>query len=163
MHTQTASHWTQHLNLQPHPEGGYYKEVFRSSQQVSRTASSGVKSALTSIYYLLEETDFSCFHRISSDEIWYFHEGAPLHIHAIDHNGILTTHELSDKVTGNLSIAIGAGLWFAAEIPSANGFTLASCAVAPGFEFSEFEMGKRDELIALYPRHAGLLSRLCKI
>ena len=75
MNTQTAAYWIEHLNLQPHPEGGYYKEVFRSDAEVTRVHSGAARSACTSIYYLLEEKDFSGFHRIASDELWYFHKG----------------------------------------------------------------------------------------
>ena len=143
MHPQTTSYWIEHLNLQPHPEGGYYKEVFGSQQQVLRPAADEEKQACTSIYYLLEGTDFSGFHRLASDELWYFHKGEPLTIHAITEDGVHTAYQLSDHASGDLSIAIPGGTWFAAEIASKNGFTLVSCAVAPGFDFSEFEMAKK--------------------
>lgn len=163
MDNKNADYWISRLQLLPHPEGGYFKEVFRSGTEVMRPPPSLLpKKACTSIYYLLEGTDFSGFHRIASDEIWYFHKGAPLHIHVIDEAGEHLTLELSDEPTGNLSIVIKAGLWFAAEIPSASGFTLASCAVAPGFEFSEFEMGGREQLTALYPQHGGIFVKLCR-
>lgn len=83
METQNAAHYIQSLSLLPHPEGGYYKEVFRSTEEVNRIGSAEVKQACTSIYYLLEDMDFSGFHRIASDEIWYFHKGEPLIIHVI--------------------------------------------------------------------------------
>jgi predicted cupin superfamily sugar epimerase len=156
------THWIKHLNLQPHPEGGWYREVFRSDKQVTRLNEQAAKQACTSIYYLLENDDFSGFHRIASDELWYFHKGAPLLIHSIDENGVYMAHELSDTPTGSLSVAIKAGLWFASEIPSKAGFALVSCAVAPGFEFSEFEMAEKERLIKRYPQHAALLTRLCR-
>lgn len=159
----TAAYWTQRLELLPHPEGGYYKEVFRSSQEIVRKSSAAVKQACTSIYYLLEGNDFSGFHRLASDEIWYFHKGVPLLIHVIDELGVYTTKELSDTGSGSLSVVIEAGLWFAAEIPSAQEFTLVSCAVAPGFDFAEFEMAKKDELLELYPQHLEILSRFCRV
>jgi len=159
---QTAAYWIKHLDLQPHPEGGYYREVFRSEEQVVRAASTELKQACTSIYYLLECEDFSAFHRIASDELWYFHKGDPLLIHAIGETSGHAVYELSDAPSGSLSIAIKAGFWFAAEIPSKAGFTLVSCAVAPGFEFSEFEMADRQELINQYPQHADILDRLCR-
>jgi hypothetical protein len=162
MNSQTASYWIEHLKLQPHPEGGYYQEIFRSEQEVVRHNSNVVRQACTSIYYLLEGTDYSGFHRIASDEIWYFHKGMPLLLHVIDEQGVYKAFELSDLETGSLSIAIKAGLWFAAEIPSKNGFTLTSCAVAPGFEFSEFEMAEKAELGERYPPHILLLDRLCR-
>lgn len=162
MENQNAAYWIKHLSLQPHPEGGFYKEVFRSEMEVTRHASTEKKHALTSIYYLLEENDFSGFHRIASDELWHFHKGSPLLIHAIDTNGNYSAFELSDSTSGRLSVAIKAGVWFAAEIPSQTGFTLVSCAVAPGFEFSEFEMAEKDELNALYQQHSNIINKLCR-
>ncbi|MDN5285013.1 MAG: hypothetical protein JWR38_1287 [Mucilaginibacter sp.] len=162
MEIQDVAYWIKHLNLQPHPEGGYYKEVFRSEQEISRKSSADFKQACTSIYYLLEGADYSGFHRLASDEIWYFHKGAPLNIHVIDVHGSYFKHELSDSGNGNLSVAILAGSWFAAEIPAKNGFTLVSCAVAPGFDFNEFEMAKRNELVSQYPDHASLFDHLCR-
>jgi len=158
----TAAHWINHLQLQPHPEGGFYKEVFRSETEVMRPPSLLPKKACTSIYYLLEGQDFSGFHRIASDEIWYFHKGSPLHIHVIDENGEHLTLELSDEATGSLSVVVKAGLWFAAEIPSKSGFTLVSCAVAPGFEFSEFEMAVKEQITTLYPQYSELFVKLCR-
>jgi len=162
MQTENAGYYINSLSLQPHPEGGYYKEVFRSKKNVIREASATVKQACTSIYYLLENADFSGFHRIASEEIWYFHKGEPLLIHVIDEQGTLVTHELSDRPTGSFSVAVPAGLWFASELYSASGFTLVSCAVAPGFDFSEFEMGSLSALSALYPQHLLLLNKLCR-
>ncbi len=158
----TASFWIAHLQLQPHPEGGFYKEVFRSPKQVLRLGDDQPKQTCTSIYYLLEGNDFSGFHRIGSDEIWYFNKGAPLLIHVIDKRGKHSALELSDTETGSLSIVVEAGQWFAAEIPSKTGFTLVSCAVAPGFEFSEFEMASKAVMLAEYPQYAGLFDKLCR-
>lgn len=162
MHQQNASYWINHLNLQPHPEGGYYKEVFRSLQQVSRAGSDTLKQACTSIYYLLEGEDYSGFHRIKSDEIWYFHKGMPLNIHVINADGKHEVWELSDLAAGNLSLVVPAGLWFAAEIPSKEGYALVSCAVAPGFEFSEFEMADGEEMQKRYPQYGELLVKFCR-
>lgn len=162
METPNAAYWIGHLNLQPHPEGGYFKEIFRSQIELSRRSPVGVKQACTSIYYLLEGEDYSGFHRIASDEIWYFHKGEPLHIHVIAGDGEHIVHELSDTATGNLSVIVPAGLWFAAEIPAKTGFVLVSCAVAPAFDFSEFEMAKRESLLKEYPQHSAVINRLCK-
>ena len=84
-------------------------------------------------------------------------------VHVIDQDGVYTSHELSDTESGNLSVVVKAGLWFAAEISSGKNFTLMSCVVAPGFEFAEFEMGKKDELKAEFPQHSSILDRLCRI
>lgn len=159
---QTAEHWINHLQLQPHPEGGYYKEVFRSQIAINRVGETAVKQACTSIYYLLEGVDYSGFHRLKSDEIWYFHKGVPLHIHAINPDGVYILHELSDQDGGGLSVVIPAGWWFAAEVPSGKNYTLVSCVVAPAFDFNEFEMAKQEVLIASYPQHRDIISRLCR-
>ncbi|MGZ3873358.1 MAG: cupin domain-containing protein [Mucilaginibacter sp.] len=162
MDRQDATYWIKKLRLQPHPEGGYYREVFRSDIGVTTPPAKLIRSACTSIYYLLEGTDYSAFHRLASDEMWYFHKGEPLHIHVIDGDGGHSALELSDALNGSLSLVIKAGSWFAAEIPSGSGFTLVSCAVAPGFEFSEFEMAEKDKFSALYPQHARLINKLSR-
>jgi predicted cupin superfamily sugar epimerase len=163
MRIEDANYWVQHLQLHPHPEGGFYKETYRSSKQVLRNPPEGLKQACTSIHYLLSGRDFSGFHRIESDEIWYFHKGVPLHIHIIDVNGILTTQELSDQVTGDLSVVVEAGQWFAAEIPAGEGFVLVSCAVAPGFDFTEFKMARKTQMLEQYPQYATLINKLCRL
>jgi predicted cupin superfamily sugar epimerase len=162
MRQQDAFSWIHQLNLQPHPEGGYYKEVFRSEQNINRAGSKALRQACTSIYYLLEGDDYSGFHRINSDEIWYFHKGVPLNIHIMTPKGKHEIFELSDQNTGHLSLVVPAGLWFAAEIPSKEDYTLVSCAVAPGFDFSEFEMADRQLLRQEYPGHDDLFAKLCR-
>ncbi|MFD0749618.1 cupin domain-containing protein [Mucilaginibacter calamicampi] len=163
MTIEDANYWVKHLQLHPHPEGGFYKEAYRSAKQVLRNPPSGLKAACTSIYYLLSGEDFSGFHRIESDEIWYLHKGGPLHIHIIDVNGVLTTHELSDSATGNLQVVVEAGQWFAAQLPGAGSYVLASCAVAPGFDFTEFKMAKKADMLQQYPQHEALINRLCRL
>lgn len=162
MQTQDAAYWIKHLSLIPHPEGGFYKEVFRSEKQVNRVGEPKVLQACTSIYYLLEGEDYSGFHRIASDEVWYFHKGSPLIVHVISTAGEHQAHELSDGPDGRLSLVVPAGLWFASEIPSKTGYALVSCAVAPGFEFTEFEMASKAEIIKTYPGNEELFERLCR-
>ncbi|MEO7214638.1 cupin domain-containing protein [Mucilaginibacter sp.] len=162
MQEPNAAYWIEQLSLSPHPEGGFYKEVFRSRQQVNRVGADTVLQACTSIYYLLEGEDYSGFHKISSDEIWYFHKGAPLTVHVITTEGEHKPLQLSDQPGGNLSLVVPAGLWFAAEVTAKTGYTLVSCAVAPGFEFGEFEMAKKEELLTNYPGNEGLFERLCR-
>lgn len=153
----SATDWINHLNLRKHPEGGYYKEVFRSNKQVDDS-----KSAVTSIYYLLEKNDRSAFHRLASPEIWYFHAGSPLMLYIIHPNGELESHLMSADISGNQQIAIEPGCWFAADIPSRVGYTLVSCAVAPAFTFDDFELGDLQTLVKEYPQHKELLKRLCQ-
>ncbi|MET1057759.1 MAG: cupin domain-containing protein, partial [Pedobacter sp.] len=126
--SQTAAQWINKLNLQPHPEGGYYNELYRSKLEVARVSSTlvNIYNAFTSIYYLLEGHDYSGFHRLASDEVWYFHKGVPLLIHMIDNYGNYSKQELSDGPDGTLSFLVPAGIWFAAEIPSECDFSLVS-------------------------------------
>lgn len=157
-----ADYWIKHLQMTPHPEGGYYKEIYRSTRKVLRFKENIELNACTSIYYLLENTDFSGFHKLKSDELWYFHKGSPLFIHIIHEDGSYDYIELSDTTAGQLQAVVEAGCWFAAEIPSKSGFTLVSCAVAPGFEFSEFEMGNRKVLIEQYPQNSEIINKWCR-
>ncbi|WP_210405038.1 cupin domain-containing protein [Pedobacter sp. G11] len=157
---QNADYWIKKLDLQPHPEGGYYKEIFRSGNEIYRESES--RKACTSIYYLISDNDFSAFHRLKSDELWYFHKGEPIFIHVINPQGIYQCIELSDSDSGSLQVIIPPDSWFAAEIPGGAGFSLTSCAVAPGFEFSEFEMGDKQLLINEFPEHRELLMKLCR-
>ena len=133
------------LNLEPHPEGGFYKEMYRSETNAKDLIGSSNKSALTSIYYLLAGKDFSAWHRIQSDETWYFHLGCDVLIYFFDENKLLRTKQIG-MTSKNLQATIAAHTWFAAKPLSENDFSLVSCAVAPGFEFDAFEIGKREEL-----------------
>lgn len=153
-----ANDWITHLDLLPHPEGGYYKEVFRSATLVDHS-----KSAMTSIYYLLENEDTSAFHRLTSPEVWYYHAGYPLIVYVIHPDGELTSHLMTADPSGQQQLAIEAGCWFAAELPSRFGYALVSCAVAPAFRFDDFELAVCDELVKCYPQHEELLERLCKL
>ena len=152
-----AIDWINHLNMSRHPEGGYYKEIFRSEKLIDSD-----KSAMTSIYYLLENEDKSAFHRLTSPEVWYYHAGYPLMLHVIYPDGRLVTHLMTADFSGEQQVAIEPGCWFAAELPSHFGYALVSCAVAPGFTFDDFELGTFDRLSKLYPDHEDLLKRLCQ-
>ena len=152
-----ATYWIEKLDLKPHPEGGFYAEMFRSAMRVQ--AEWGERSALTSIFYLLEGADYSGFHKIKSPELWYFHAGAELHIHEIDVEGSLVTHALNSE---NPFVAIKPESWFASEVAGQNGYVLASCAVGPGFDFTDFEMAKANALVNLSPKNTDLIHRLSR-
>jgi len=151
--------------MQAHPEGGWYREIFRSDIVLSENSLpeffKGSRSALTSIYYLLNDRNFSAFHRIKSPEVWYFHEGMPLIIHMVSEAGDYTKIELSDKETGVHQFAVEPNTWFAAEIKEGYGFALVSCAVAPGFDFSDFEIAAKKNLLAAFPCHKQVIEKLC--
>jgi len=134
------------LKLEPHPEGGFYREMYRSEIRVSDLSLTGSKSAHTSIYYLLSGNDFSAWHRIKSDETWYFHLGCDLLIYFIDQNKMVRNVRVGME-SKSFQATIPANTWFAAKPVKEDAYCLVSCAVAPGFEFEDFEMGNREALL----------------
>jgi uncharacterized protein len=161
------------LGLAPHPEGGYYRETHRDAAHVARLAPDGTalahspRAASTGIYYLLCNGAYSAWHRIDADEMWHFYAGGPVGIHILDHAGTLSTRRLGNALThdgARFQAVVPAGCWFAAECatasPDEESFALVGCTVAPGFEFSVFELADIDALTARYPAHAALLARL---
>jgi predicted cupin superfamily sugar epimerase len=161
----TAREWIERLALTEHPEGGWYQEIYRSDDQVLLTATpktvSKPRAAMTSIYFLLEAPEVSCLHRIDSDELWYWHAGDELRIEVIAPQGTRRTLRLGPEAS--LQVAVEKGCWFGAELPSSQGWALVSCAVAPGFEFSGFELAERSSLLASYPEHRELILRLTRL
>jgi predicted cupin superfamily sugar epimerase len=137
------------LELQPHPEGGFYREMHRSNKKIKDFQTLEDKSAYTTIYYLLSGGDFSAWHRIQSDESWFHHLGCDLLVYYFDENRALQTIQIGME-SMNLQATIPANTWFAAKPLDENGFCLVSCAVAPGFLFSEFEIAQAQELIEQY-------------
>lgn len=139
------------LDMKPHPEGGFYKETYRSEQTII-TSTGKTRSVCTAIYYLLENKDRSAFHRIQSDELWFFHQGQPLEVVFIK-DGILHNIILGNAVNeGEVPYAkVEANTWFGSRVRSGSGYSLVSCTVAPGFDFADFELAQRDELIKEYP------------
>ncbi|MDN3203816.1 cupin domain-containing protein [Algoriphagus sediminis] len=146
------------LDLLPHPEGGFYKETYRSKQILDTPY--GERSLMTSIYFLLTSENVSHFHRIKSDEHWYFHEGSPLTIHLLDRQGHrklklgpsseeCAPHHLVEKK-----------LIFGSTVDEKNAYSLVSCVVAPGFDFKDFELFKAEDLLSQYPDHREIIERL---
>lgn len=153
-------YWIANLNLLPHPEGGFYKEVFRSERKM-KTAK-GMRSVTTSIYYLLPSGEFSAFHRLTSDETWYFHDGYPIELFVISPGGKLTNYLVGPAPGESIypQCTIPANHWFAAR--STGKYTLAGCSVSPGFDFADFEMADRSELLETFPQHAELIRRFTR-
>lgn len=154
----TAAYWIDKLGLIPHPEGGFYKQTFRSE------LTQDGRSASTAIYFLLTPAGFSAFHRLSSDELWHFYAGSPVNVHVIDPDGTYSLHSLGpDAESGqHFQTAVPAGCWFASEVREGAAFGLVGCTVAPGFEFSDFELADRERLAAAYPKHRLLIERLTR-
>ncbi|MEO7988700.1 MAG: cupin domain-containing protein [Chryseolinea sp.] len=152
----------QTLQLQPHPEGGFYKETYRSNQSVTNNEGQS-RNVSTAIYYLLENEDKSHFHRIKSDELWYFHQGQALEIVSIQNNNLVTILLGNDLSKGEVPQAmIPANTWFASKVKNDVGFSLVSCSVAPGFDFADFEMAKRQDLIQLFPHVKDVIVKFTK-
>jgi len=151
------------LKLKPHPEGGSYREVYRSAGIISGVALgnsfSGDRNYSTSIYFLLTSGSFSAFYRIKQDEVWHFYLGTALHVHAIDRNGKLTTHTLGNDIAAgeNPQVIIPSGCWFASGVIKPDSFSLVGCTVAPGFDFDDFELARRNELTRTYPQYTEII------
>jgi len=151
------------FDLLPHPEGGFFRETYRSKAAVCREGSEGMRCASTAIYYLLADGAHSAWHRIRSDEVWHFYAGEPLLVHVLDEAGNLTSHRLGNALThpgAAFQAVVPAGLWFAAECADPASFALVGCTVAPGFEFSEFELASVDALVEAWPAHREIITRM---
>jgi uncharacterized protein len=168
MFDMTADNLIKHLQLQPHPEGGYFKETYRSAgiiplQSLSQNFS-GDRSYSTAIYFLLQQGDYSAFHKIESDECWHFYEGSSLLIHVIDAEGNYSCVRLGRNLDKGevFQFVVPAGNWFASEPAPGTAFSLVGCTVAPGFDFADFEMANAETLSKKYPKHNSLIYRLCR-
>jgi len=160
----TAEDWIAQLELFPHPEGGYFRETYRSWEGVHPTASRyrGQRSASTAIYFLLRSGEISRFHRLRSDEVWHFYAGSSLTLHLLFASGKYEAIRLGDAVANGeqLQVVIPAGCWFGATVNRPETFTLVGCTVAPGFDFQDFEMGERTALSQQFPQHRAIVEQL---
>jgi len=150
--------------MQRHPEGGWYSEVYRSSGIFRGTAlpeHNGDRPFMTSIYFMLQSGDVSRLHRLKSDEIWYHHAGGGLTVHQISADGKYHAVQLGQNLAAGerLQVVVQAGTWFGATL-NAEEAALVGCAVAPGFDFADFELAKRKALIAQFPQHEAMINRL---
>jgi uncharacterized protein len=153
-----------YLNLQPHPEGGYFSETYRSEGIIKQAQGDfpGGRNFSTAIFYLLGSEDFSRFHRIKSDEVWHHYEGSPLTIHIIQHDGTYKTLQLGKNPEQSQlpQLVVPAGAWFGVTVNEPDSFTLCGCTVSPGFDFQDFEMAERDSLLKTYPKHRKIIEIL---
>ena len=164
----TVAALVEQFGLLPHPEGGFYKETYRSEESIASQALpqrfAGDRNFSTAIYFLLEQGNFSAFHRIQSDECWHFYAGQSLHVHVIHPNGHYELLKLGNNLTNGetFQAVVPAGSWFASETAAGGQFSFVGCTVAPGFDFADFELAKAAELILLFPAMALLIKRLCR-
>jgi predicted cupin superfamily sugar epimerase len=150
--------------MQPHREGGYYAEIFRSDNKVlvSKEYVSNERSALTSIYFLLPSSSFSAWHKVKSDEIWVYNYGCPVHILILGDNGQLASQILGNPVLhkdAELQVVVPRNHWFCAYLNDSEQFSLISCIVGPGFDFADFELADRNQLIQAFPDHQDFIEK----
>lgn len=166
---QKADFWIEHLQLLAHPEGGFYRETYRSPESFDfgyRVYGGSTRNIATAIYYLLRTCDRSRLHRIHSDELWFHHAGLPLEVHMFPPTGeplqfTLGSDPLKDEV---LQGCVPAECWFGAchnpDLLLSEGYSLVSCVVAPGFDFRDFSFAEKEHLLASWPEYGDLIGRL---
>jgi len=162
---KTIDYWKNNLGLLPHPEGGFYKEMYRSSEIITSAnlpgRYNGDRNFSTAIYFLLRSEDRSVFHRIKSDELWHFYQGSTLLIYVLYENRLYIHRLGSDLDKGDsLQVVIPANCWFGSHVEMPDSFALCGCTVAPGFDFRDFEMANRVELINQFPNYSKEIERL---
>lgn len=145
------------LQLMPHPEGGFYREVFRSEE----TVNGGAHNLMTSIYFLLTSENISRFHRIKSDELWFHHAGSPLIVHILDAAGY-HQHIVGGQLENGMEpqFLVPKNTVFGSTVLEKNSYSLVSCVVAPGFDFADFELFTPEELLAIYPDHREIIFKM---
>lgn len=152
-------YWIKKLDMEEHIEGGYVKAVYESNYKINVPEE---RSICTSIYFLITDKSFSHFHSLKSDEIWYFHAGKALSLTIITPNGELQEWKLGlDLDNGERPhVLVPAGSIFAAHIPESKGYTLVSCMVSYGFDYQDFKLYKKGELIELFPKYRDIIEKL---
>lgn len=162
----TAQNIIELLGLQEHPEGGYFKETYRSEGIISNDSLGekyqGDRNYATGIYFLLTSEKFSAFHRVNQDEMWHFYKGDPLKLHMISPKGkysfVIIGNDLEKGEVPQFTVK--GGDWFAAEVLEGGSFSFVGCTVAPGFDFRDFVLPTTEELIELFPQHKAIFQKL---
>jgi uncharacterized protein len=161
-----AQYYINAYQMQAHPEGGYFAETYRSSEKIPQNALpsrfKGDRSFATGIYFLLESHHISALHRIESDEMWHFYAGCPLHVYVIDAEGNLEIIRLGNNPEKGevFQAVVPAGRWFGSKPTEENSYSFLGCTVAPGFDFEDFEMKSRAELLTMFPQHKEVVKML---
>lgn len=157
-----------HLGLSPHPEGGYYKETYRSGGIISEAALpkefGGDRNFATAIYFLIEKNNFSALHKIKSDETWHFYAGDALEVIEINEHGELKLTLVGNRITEGevFQYTVKANTWFGSRVKKGGNYSLVGCTVAPGFDFSDFEMAERATLSAQHPQHKLMIEEMTR-
>ena len=161
-----AADWIERLKLTPHPEGGFFRETYRCAEKISRRhlpdRFTGDRVFSTAIYFLLRGEEFSALHRIRQDEVWHFYDGCALKLTTIAPDGTLDVVRLGrDALAGEvLQAVVPAGWLFGSRPSDSRSYSLLGCTVAPGFDFADFEMPTRGELLKGHPQHAQVIKEL---
>lgn len=156
------------FQLLPHPEGGWYKETYRSADSIEHHALpesfKGSRNFSAAIYFLLESGNFSAFHRISGDECWHFYAGERLDLYVLYPNGSMEEiHIGSDIEHGEcFQYVVPGGCWFASRPAASSSFCFVGCTTAPAFDFADFELAVAADLVTVYPQHESLIRSLCR-
>lgn len=161
MMEKNQDYWIQQLLLEPHPEGGFFKQVLCSDQSL-QVSIDKKRPYYTSIYFLLTNGNPSHFHRLSSDEVWYFHSGSALSIHLLHPNKQYEVIRLgADLENGEvLQAVVPKNVIFGSSIQNDGEFALVSCMVSPGFDYQDFELFTKKQLSKLYPDHQEIIDQL---
>ena len=156
---QTAEYYIKNLNMDPHIEGGYFKESFISNDEARKD-----KKLWSSIYFLLRTGEVSNFHRLKSDELWYYHDGEALTIYMITPEGELITSQLGKNIeNGEMpQVLVPKGYIFGSAMNN-DGYSLVGCMVSPAFDYKEFELFDREYLLSLYPEHKEIILKLTRV
>lgn len=160
----TVDHLVKTLDLVPHPEGGFYRETYRSEGTFTPPEIGDQRNYATTIYFLLTAGNFSAFHRISQDEGWHFYMGQAVEIHEITPEGEHVVHLLGlDFNAGQRpQLVIPAKSWFGSRVKEGGAFALVGCTVSPGFDFADFELAKRETLLERFPSHQHIINELTR-
>lgn len=164
----TAQQIIEKFNLTEHPEGGYFKETYRSNEIIENkhlpSEFIGDRNYSTSIYFLLTSDKFSAFHKINQDEIWHFYIGTTLKLHMISPKGEYSYILIGNNIANNEipQFVVPAQYWFAAEVETKNSYAFTGCTVAPGFDFNDFVLPKREDLVSLFPQHSAIITKLTR-
>lgn len=155
---KSAEYYIKNLNMNPHIEGGYFKESFISNDEFRQD-----KKLWSSIYFLLRTGEVSNFHRLKSDELWYYHDGQALTIYMITPEGELIIKQLGKDIENGETpqILVPKGCIFGSAMNN-NGYSLVGCMVSPAFEYDEFELFKREYLLELYPNYKDIIIKLTR-
>ena len=162
----TANYVIKKLKLTKHPEGGYFKEVYRSEEFIPANVLpgryNGERNFATSIFFLLKGNEFSSFHKIQSDETWHFYEGSTLELYILNEKSGINRYLLGRDLDNGekLQVTVPRNHWFGARVADSESFALLGCTVAPGFHFDDFELADRKTLLEQFPQHEKIIKEL---